>query len=108
MFGVFKKRQEGGIGKLMTRFTTKYVDLNMQTGVFVYVDKAGQKRTQISVKVRTVSSNNYKNVESVTVAHSGPDPGCPKDFPYSMCLSIHHNEKPREYFFAAKTQAERD
>ena len=102
----------------MTRFTTKYVDLNLVTGTFVYVGKSGQKKTQISVKVSTVRFNNYKQVESVTVEHSGPDPDCPKDFPYSMTISINNNEKPspreqarrgrRVYLFAIKTQTERD
>ena len=41
----------------MMKFSTKLVDLNMTTGVFQYVDKAGRKATSIAFKV--ISSEIY-------------------------------------------------
>jgi hypothetical protein len=51
MFGTLKKRQEGGFGKLVRKFETKHVDLNLQTGVFTYTNKQGTKTRHIPFRV---------------------------------------------------------
>ena len=52
MFGTLKKKQEGGFGKLVKKFETKHVDLNLHNGVFTYVNKEGTKSRTIYFRVR--------------------------------------------------------
>jgi hypothetical protein len=37
---------------LVKKFTTKYVDLNLLTGVLTYVNKLGKNRQSIAFRVR--------------------------------------------------------
>jgi hypothetical protein len=56
MFGVFKKKQKGGLGVIMAKWSTKYVDLTFETGLFTYMNKSG-KQNKISSKVRAPCCN---------------------------------------------------
>lgn len=51
VFGILKKRQEGGLGIIMQRYVTKLVDLNLSTGIFQYVSKDGGKMTSFAFRV---------------------------------------------------------
>lgn len=51
MYGTLKKKQEGGFGKFLSNFKTKHVDLNLQTGMFSYTNKVGDKSTNIPFRV---------------------------------------------------------
>lgn len=53
MFGTLKKKQEGGMGKLLKKFKTKHVDLSLATGEFQYMNKDGAKSNIIHFRVTT-------------------------------------------------------
>ncbi|TNV83485.1 hypothetical protein FGO68_gene4210 [Halteria grandinella] len=102
LFGVFKKKQKGGIGMIISKWSTRYVDLNFPTGVFSYMSKAGkQQRIQ------------FKDFEDIFVHVINEDPECPKGFPFSFSFrsripGAQPATRYREYQFACQTKAERD
>ncbi|CDW88245.1 UNKNOWN [Stylonychia lemnae] len=94
LFGTLKKKQKGGLGKLLQKFETKQVDLNLSTGIFSYSDKNGNK----------IKSLPFREIESVVIRCVNEDNECPKEFPYSFSVK----SKKREFFFSCKTKTERD
>jgi len=94
LFGTLKKKQEGGFGKLVKKYETKHVDLNLQTGVFTYTNKQGTTTRNIP----------FRDIEEIYLQNVNQDGNCPKEFPYAFCFRC----KKREFTFACKSKEERD
>eukprot|EP00347_Sterkiella_histriomuscorum_P004977 403358367 len=93
IFGTLKKKRMNGMGRLMNKFETKHVDLNMQTGIFSYCDKSGEKQNLIQFReINQVYGEVDKNKEGS------------KSFPFSFIIMT----KKRTYNFACKSSHERE
>ena len=115
VFGILKKRQETGLGKIMQKYSTKLVDLNLATGIFQYVSKDGGKLTSFAFRVSIFINKIGQEIEEIFVRYVNEDPDCPKDFPFSFSFRVRKikdqkepSNKFRDYTFACIMKEERD